>query len=109
MKARGFTLVEMLVAMVVLEVGLLGVVGTLVLAADNLRRAATLERAVTEVGRLYDSLAAVSVPGTGVRGAQGARVRWSLAADGGLRLEALAAGDSAILTVQGRALLRGVP
>ncbi len=53
---RGFTLVEVLVALVVLEVGILGAVGTLFLSARTLARAEAVERGVLEVERVLDSL-----------------------------------------------------
>lgn len=114
MTRRGFTLVEVLVAMVVMEIGLLGVVGTLVLAARTVHRADVLERMVTEAGRTYDSVWSARGP-RGPGGPGGAalpatpgvpgRVRWSLGADGALQVDVVASGprgDSVLLAVGGR-------
>lgn len=109
MRTRGFTLVEVLVALVVLEVGLLGVVGTLLLAARTLRKAERLEGAVAEVQRVFDSLAAVAGgPGQGRQPSHLGEVWWSADGQGVLRVE-FRAGDSIVVGVDGRrAVLDGV-
>jgi Tfp pilus assembly protein PilV len=104
MNGRGFTLVEVLVAIIVLEVGLLGVVGTLVLAANNMHRAVSLERAVTEVERVYDSLTRAPSSGSGTASVPGGRLRWSVSTDGTVQVDALAVSDSVLFTVLGRAV-----
>ena len=81
-KMRGFTLVEVLVALVIFEVGLLGVVGTLVLASRTLARAVLLERAVGQVESVLDSLAQAQGSGGGQRPAVGGALSWSVDADG---------------------------
>ncbi len=53
----GFTLLEVIVALIVLEVGVVGVVGALVLASSTLARAEVLERAVATTEGILDSLA----------------------------------------------------
>ncbi len=112
MKRDGFTLVEVIMAMLVLEVGLLGVTGTLVLAARTLQRAERLERAVTEAGRIYDVLWKTGGTGEEVLPGGLGRVRWSVASDGALRVDVVApeeAPDSLVLAVRGRTLPERVP
>ncbi|MCG6954802.1 MAG: prepilin-type N-terminal cleavage/methylation domain-containing protein [Gemmatimonadetes bacterium] len=109
MNRKGFTLVEVIVAIVVLEVGLLGVVGTLVLAAGNMRRAVSLERAVTEVELVYDSLTSAPSSGSGTASVPGGRLRWSVSTDGTVRVDALASSDSVLFTVLGRAVPVAAP
>ncbi len=97
---RGFTLVEVLVALVVLEVGILGVMGTLVLAARTLSRAEAEEEGVAEVGRVADSLVAAGGGGDGGGGhrrtARG-EVVWSVAPGSMLHLVFSTPLDSALV------------
>lgn len=81
--AAGFTLVEVLVALVVLQVGLLGVVGTLLLASRTLGRAEVVEWAVAEVQRAADSLAGTE-PGGGRAASGPGELVWEV--DGGGRI-----------------------
>lgn len=62
MRARGFTLVEVVVSLVVLEIGLLAVMGTLLLASRTMTAAETREAAVLEALRVADSLGVVAGP-----------------------------------------------
>lgn len=76
MSRSGFTLVEILVALVVLEVGLLGVVGTLWLAERTLTGAEILERGVGVMEGVYDSLSSEAAPSDGWRPSPPGQVRW---------------------------------
>jgi Tfp pilus assembly protein PilV len=73
---RGFTLVEIVVAIVIFEVGVLGVLGTLVLASRTMARAEALERAVVTVERVADSLSIHDTGEAGAVGFAGGRVVW---------------------------------
>jgi len=82
MNARGFTLVEVVVALLLLEVAVLGVVGTLVLARRTLTEAEALERAVTGVERVVDSLMASGPMVEGEDAHAWGRVTWVSLSDG---------------------------
>ena len=98
----GYSLVELLVALVLLQVGILGAVGTCVLAARLTTRAELLEWGTSEAQRVLDSLASVPPgPGEGeVRSGPGA-LRWSVGAGGDVRVEFLVA-DTVQVMVEGR-------
>lgn len=102
MTGRGYTLVELLVALVLLQVGILATVGTLVLASRFLTRAELLEWGTAEVQRVLDSLAATSSsPGQAETPSGPGTLRWWLAADGAVRVEYVVA-DTALVSVEGR-------
>ncbi|NJD18674.1 MAG: prepilin-type N-terminal cleavage/methylation domain-containing protein [Gemmatimonadetes bacterium] len=101
MRRRGFTLVEVMVALVVLEVGLLGVLGTLWLATSTLARAERVERGVAEVERVWDSLAAAGDAGSGMLETPAGRVRW-WPRGSGLRVEWSSGPDSALVRLDAR-------
>lgn len=108
MKAPGFTLVEVLVALVILEVGLLGVVGTLWLAASTLARAERIERGVAELERLHDSLALAGAPTSGEMVTPSGEARWWVGGDE-LRMEWSSGPDSALVRLRGRVAGAGAP
>lgn len=97
---RGFTLVEVLVALVVLEVGLLGTVGTVVLASRILSSAEQRERAVVQTGLLLDSLAGVAGAGSGLRSGEWGEVAWTRDGRGRIEVEVTPRGG-APYSVQG--------
>jgi prepilin-type N-terminal cleavage/methylation domain-containing protein len=84
--SRGFTLVELLVALVLLEVGLLGVAGTVVLASRTLSRAEERERAVTRAALVLDSLEGTAGGGSGAWIGAWGQLHWSRDADGRVEL-----------------------
>ena len=86
---RGFTLLEVVIALVILEIGVLGAVGTLVLAASTLSRAAVLERGTAEVEGLFDSITSNPGPGAGTRRFGGGEALWSVDSVGRVEIRAL--------------------
>lgn len=91
---RAFTLIEVVVALVLLEIGLLGVLGTLLLGSRTMTRAETLENAVVAVERAADSLAVHGMQAPGWTAFAGGRVIWTEVV-GETRLVALGeAGDT---------------
>jgi prepilin-type N-terminal cleavage/methylation domain-containing protein len=102
MTRRGFTLVEVLVALVVLEVGLLGVVGTLLLAATTMARARLLEAGVAAMERAYDSLQLAPGAGSGGGATEAGGIRWLVEGGGNLLIEVRGPGDTLLAAVHGR-------
>jgi len=99
--APGFTLVEVVVALLVFEVGVVGVAGLVALSGRLLGRAALTERAVYGAQQVVDSMADARPGGPGERAFPGGRLRWSSSDAGrGLRRVRVQAVDSA-----GRTLL----
>jgi len=82
-RTRGFTLLEVLVAAVLLGVGLAAAAGTFRVAATSLARAARLERALLATEAVVDSLAHEGAVGSGERGEGGFRIGWTEAGGGG--------------------------
>lgn len=79
---RGFTLLEVIIALLVLELVAMGGVGLLVLASSTLARAERLERAVALTEGVLDSLAGTSMRADGAASYGAGEVLWSLAPDG---------------------------
>lgn len=82
--SRGFTLIEVVVALVLLEIGVLGVVGTLLLATRTLTEAELTTRAAVSAAQVADSLDAHGFAGPGVVAFPGGAVRWQAAGGAGL-------------------------
>ena len=78
----GFSLVEVLIALVVLEVGLLGGVGMTLQAQRTLQVAMTIESASQTVEGLADSLVRSGWSGAGSRVMDRGEVRWSRGGSG---------------------------
>lgn len=97
--ARGFTLLEVLVALVVVEVGLLAVIGTSVLARRVLTRAEIVERGVAEVERAYDSLVQGWTAGADLRVGPAGWVRWVVSETGYAQIDFGLQPDSSLVRV----------
>lgn len=90
------TLVEVIVALVVLEIALVGIVGVFHLASTTLARAEVLESAVSVAEGVVDSLKRADVILPGRRDLGDAVVTWRVAEDGSVFLQATTA-DSIML------------
>lgn len=88
---RGFSLVELILALLIFQVGLLGVAGTVLLAQRNLLRASVTVRGVVEAGWVADSLTREGSGGSGSLSRPWGEISWGPASDGlgGLRVAAL--------------------
>ena len=84
--AGGFTLIEVAVALVVLELGAFAALGLLALAAENLAAAARLEWATGEAVQVADSLSTLGVTGPGEVVRAPWRVRWTPDPSGATRV-----------------------
>ena len=80
--ARGFTLIEVVVALVIFGIGWLGVAGMTVMASRTLREARLLEWAATVAGEVADSLASAGAADAGERVLAEGRVTWSVEPSG---------------------------
>lgn len=77
----GFTLVEVLVGLVLFELGLLGVAGLVAVSGRVLAQATRSERALFAAEELADSLAGAGAVSDGERAIPAGRLRWRV--DGG--------------------------
>lgn len=85
---EGFTLVEVVVALLVLEVGVLGALATMALAAETLRGAHRLDRATGRVEAVLDSLRGGASPDSGSVLFDDVMVRWTVDGDGDVEIGA---------------------
>lgn len=99
MTRSGFTLLEVVVSLVVLEAAVLGVYGTLVLAARTTSDADRLERAVAEAEGVLDSLAGAPAPTSGSRELAYGSIRWEVESDGGATVEVISSGGTLLFDV----------
>lgn len=83
----GFSLVEVVVALVVLEVAILGAVGTVVVASRTMSEAESIESAVSALEGTADSLSATATAGHGDKVVAGGRIHWEVQSDGGFTVE----------------------
>lgn len=84
LQRAGMGIVEVIVALMLLSVGLLGLVSTAIVAQRSFTRAAAVERSARTAGALLDSLLATAGAGSGVRVEPGLTVSWTVARGGGL-------------------------
>jgi prepilin-type N-terminal cleavage/methylation domain-containing protein len=91
-KRGGFTLVEVIVALPILAVGVLGAAGTFTLAARLLREAEARSGAVGVAAMVLDSLTLAPRPETGERREGRYNLRWSTRPLGGATMIELEVG-----------------
>lgn len=77
-----------MVALLVLELGVLGVLGTMLVAAQTLRRAERLERASAGVEAILDSLRAGAAPDSASLALDDVRIAWGVDALGRVEISA---------------------
>ena len=97
---RGFTLLEVVVALVLLEVGVLSAVGTLAVASRTLAQAERLERTFLEAEGVLDSLAGVADATSGARTFAGGALEWSV--DGAGWIELVGSGPDGATVIEVR-------
>lgn len=94
----GFTLLEVVIALLVLEVAVVGLVGSLVLATATMTRAETLERTVATAEGVLDSLAGTATVDAGSMAQSGGwLIRWSLDDSGRVSLQATDPSGAVVL------------
>lgn len=93
----GFTLLEVVVALLVLEVAVVGLVGSLVLAASLLTRAEGLETAVATAEGVLDSLTRAQAAGSDSVAYTGGGLWWSIDDSGRVTLRAMQATGDTVL------------
>ncbi|MDA0312863.1 MAG: prepilin-type N-terminal cleavage/methylation domain-containing protein [Gemmatimonadetes bacterium] len=80
---RGFSLIEVIIALVILEVGLLGATGVVWIGAITMGRAWAIEAGVASVEGVADSLSLGALPGAGGRAVDHGALTWEVAENGG--------------------------
>ena len=98
---RGFTLIEVVVALVILELAVVGVLGTLVTAAEVWREAEQVERDVGQLASVFDSLRGVDSVWSDSTRYPGGMARWTVSAGGVLAIEVNSREASLGVTVHG--------
>jgi type II secretory pathway pseudopilin PulG len=96
----GFTLLEVVVALLLLEVAVLGAVGTLTVASRTLAEAEHLERAVSETEGVLDSLTGFPGAESGQRPFSGGQLEWLIDETGSLLLRASDTDGEVLLEVR---------
>jgi prepilin-type N-terminal cleavage/methylation domain-containing protein len=88
MVSRGFSLVEVIVAMALLSVGLLGIAAAGLLSARLMNQAQLLEDAANRATSVMDSVAINELAGAGVVQMMPYRLEWS-ASDSAIQVRAI--------------------
>lgn len=93
-RGAGFTLVEVLVALVLVQVGVLGLAGSLLLSTRTLRDARLVERRAADLAWVHDSLAAGWSAGEGETRRPWGWIRWTVTPSGRATLLAVRVDDT---------------
>ena len=94
---RGFTLVEVLVALLIVEIGLMGALGLMVLGSRALTDAVEKERALSAFEAVADSLAWAPAATTGTRVEPWGVLRWSVGDSGSIRITSVRGEDTLVV------------
>lgn len=78
---RGFSIIELIIALVILQIGVLATAGMILLAQRNLVRAELTLRGVVESRWVADSLAQAGATGSGGRVVDWGELAWSPSSD----------------------------
>lgn len=97
--SRGFTLIEVVVALLLLEVAVLAAAGSLSVASHTLSEAEWLERAVMEAEGVLDSIEGVAIAGDGARAFADGSLEWAVDPSGGVLLHVLTRDSTVRLEV----------
>ncbi len=100
-RLRGFTLVEVVVALLVLEVGILAAAGTMVMATRTLGLAEMRARAATSIESVLDSLDGGASEGTFTRVERDGTLSGFVAADGRVEIQYRSVRGGVLLRLQG--------
>ena len=95
----GFSLLELILALVILEVGLLGVAGMVLTAQRNFSRAQLVLRGTLEAREAGDSLLVSGTEGEGEVLLPWGILRWREEGEGGLDIAAVTRGGSDTLAI----------
>ena len=95
---NGYSLVELVVALVIFQIGLLGVAGMVLTAQKTLARAQLIMRGTLEASRVGDSLLAGEGEGRGELDRAWGLISWAPDREGTLRVVALAGNGSDTLS-----------
>jgi len=96
---RGFSLLEVVLAMVIFQVGILGVAGMVLLGQRSMRRAGLVMRGALEAARVGDSVLLAGDDGPGLVTLPWGTVSWEGRGEGSVRVVALAPGGGDTVAV----------
>lgn len=105
-RSGGFTLIEVVAALLVLEMAVVGVLGSVVFAGRTLRRAERLEAATGRAEAVLDSLKWGASRGSGTDAFDDLSVAWTVDTLGRVQLTALDEHGGVLMALRTRVPLR---